>query len=91
MDSLPENNRILSKHLHISKKALSNNNVIVIGSPGTGKSTGIVIPNLLTASASYVVLDVKGELADGYGSYLKEKGYQIKMSESERNGKIESV
>ncbi len=78
MDSLPENNRILSKHLHISKKALSNNNVIVIGSPGTGKSTGIVIPNLLTASASYVVLDVKGELADGYGSYLKEKGYQIK-------------
>ena len=25
-----------------------------------------------------MVLDVKGELADGYGSYLKEKGYQIK-------------
>lgn len=37
-----------------------------------------MIPNLLTASASYVVLDVKGELLDGYGNYLKEKGYRIK-------------
>lgn len=78
-DKLPENNRLLSKHVSISKWALSNNNAIVIGSPGTGKSTGIVIPNLLTASASYVVLDVKGELADGYGNYLKQKGYQIKV------------
>lgn len=78
-DKLPENNRLLSKHVSISKRALSNNNAIVIGSPGTGKSTGIVIPNLLTASASYVVLDVKGELADGYGNYLKHKGYQIKV------------
>lgn len=77
-DSVPENNRFLSRHVKISKKGLSNNNAIVIGSPGTGKSTGIVIPNLLTASASYVVLDVKGELMDGYGNYLKEKGYRIK-------------
>lgn len=73
-----ENNRLLSRPVQISKKGLSNNNTIVIGSPGTGKSTGIVIPNLLTASASYVVLDVKGELLDGYGNYLKEKGYRIK-------------
>lgn len=77
-DPVLENNRLLSRHVQISKKGLSNNNTIVIGSPGTGKSTGIVIPNLLTASASYVVLDVKGELLDGYGNYLKEKGYRIK-------------
>ena len=41
-------------------KTQRNNNVMIVGSPGSGKTRGIVIPNLLMASGSYVVSDPKG-------------------------------
>lgn len=75
----PENNRILSKNLQVGLNKLSNNNAIFVGSPGTGKSMFVVTPNLLLGGASYVVLDVKGELLSKYGSYLSAIGYQIKV------------
>lgn len=59
--------RILSQHITLSKsgKKIANNNMIVVGAPGTGKSFRIVAPNLLRNDASVVVLDVKG------GSFTK--------------------
>ena len=75
----PENNRILSKNLQVGLNKLSNNNAIFVGSPGTGKSMFVVTPNLLLGGASYVVLDVKGELLSKYGNYLSAIGYQIKV------------
>lgn len=74
-----EKNFILSKHIKVSKNILSNNNILIIGSPGTGKSLFEVTPNLLLCAASYVVLDVKGELLRKYGNFLKERGYQLKV------------
>lgn len=78
----PKNNRILSKNLRISldgPDALSNNNGIYIGSPGTGKSMMMITPNLLNMASSYVFLDVKGELLGKYGNYLDHHGYDIKV------------
>ena len=45
--------RILSQHITLSKsgKKIANNNVIVVGAPGTGKSFRIVAPNLLRNDA----------------------------------------
>ena len=43
-------------------KTLRNNNAVIIGSPGSSKTRGIVIPNLLQASGSYVITDPKGNL-----------------------------
>ena len=59
-------------------KTQRNNNVLIVGSPGSGKTRGIVIPNLLMASGSYVVSDPKGNLCDTYGPYLRSKGYDVK-------------
>lgn len=56
-----------------------NNNVLVVGAPGTGKTTSVVVPNLLQAYGSYVVSDPKGRLYRQYGQYLKEKGYTVKV------------
>ena len=41
--------RILSQHITLSKsgKKIANNNMIVVGAPGTGKSFRIVAPNLI--------------------------------------------
>ena len=55
-----------------------NNNVLVVGASGAGKTRSIVIPNLLQASGSYVVSDPKGNLYQTYGAYLREQGYVVK-------------
>lgn len=45
---------------------------IVISSPGTGKTSAIVIPILLTAPHSMIVTDIKGELENLTAKYRKE-------------------
>ncbi len=54
-----------------------NNNVLVIGGSGTGKTRTIVSPNLKQAVGSYIVFDPKGQLYKQYGTYLKERGYHV--------------
>lgn len=55
-----------------------NNNVLVVGGSGCGKTRNIVIPNILQAVGSYVVSDPKGDLYKKYGGYLRSKGYDVK-------------
>ena len=55
-----------------------NNNVLVVGASGSGKTRSIVTPNLLQATGSYVISDPKGNLCQEYGSYLKSRGYIVK-------------
>lgn len=56
-----------------------NNNVLVVGAAGSGKTRSIVSPNILQASGSYVITDPKGQLHKKYGTYLKKKGYRVKV------------
>lgn len=70
-------NRLLSKNVKVSKKILSNNNMLVIGASGSYKTTSLVIPNLLRITNTKVILDVKGDLQYGYGNYLRQKGVAI--------------
>lgn len=55
-----------------------NNNVLVVGTSGAGKTRSIVTPNLLQATGSYIVSDPKGNLCEKYGPYLKNQGYEVK-------------
>ena len=55
-----------------------NNNVLVVGTSGAGKTRSIVTPNLLQATGSYVVSDPKGNLYKKYKDYLEKKGYVVK-------------
>ena len=85
MDSDDTKNRIITESLAISKgvaggkTVLSNNNMIVIGSPGTGKTTGVLAPNLLRPYNSKVILDIKGDLYRKYGNFLIEKGVRVNV------------
>lgn len=75
-------NMILSKNVNLSMRGfetMRNNNVIVIGGSGTGKSRFYVKPNLLQANASYIITDPSGELLQSHGQYLKDMGYKIKV------------
>ena len=55
-----------------------NNNVLVVGGSGCGKTRGIVEPNILEATGSYIICDPKGNLYKKYKNYLNSKGYIIK-------------
>lgn len=75
-----ENQMILAKNRYYSLDCIEtqrNNNVLVVGASGAGKTRSIVIPNLLQASGSYIVSDPKGNLYQQYGKYLREKGYEV--------------
>ncbi len=74
-------NRILSQHVKVDTQGdrkPSNNNMLVIGSAGTYKTTSVVARNLLKAQNNIIVLDVKGELMFKYGLYLKQQGYTVR-------------
>ncbi len=78
-------NRVYSDGLRISMKTSINNNVLVIGGSGVGKSFYLLTPNIYQADpkgkypGSYIFTDPKGELLQKNGAYLKSKGYRIRV------------
>lgn len=62
-----------------TRQTLRNNNVLVIGGSGSGKSRFFVKPNILQANCSYVITDPSGELLTSQGQFLKDQGYKIKV------------
>lgn len=57
-----------------------NNNTLIIGGSGSGKTRGFVMPNVLQAHSSYVITDPKGEILEKSGYFLEHiKGYKIRV------------
>jgi len=95
VDPVFENNIILSGTEFLSMNTRPKNpanarnlNAAVIGSSGSGKTRFWLTPQLLQASASksggcsYVVVDPKGSILGQVGSFLKKRGYKIKVFNS---------
>ncbi|MCI9545799.1 MAG: type IV secretory system conjugative DNA transfer family protein [Lachnospiraceae bacterium] len=62
-----------------TRQTMRNNNVLVIGGSGAGKSRFMVKPNLLQANCSYVITDPSGELLESCAGFLEKAGYKIKI------------
>ncbi|MDE7360454.1 MAG: type IV secretory system conjugative DNA transfer family protein [Oscillospiraceae bacterium] len=56
-----------------------NNNVLIVGGSGCGKTRNIVIPNISQCAGSYVVSDPKGDLYKKYKGYLRKNGYDVRV------------
>ncbi|WP_022774737.1 VirD4-like conjugal transfer protein, CD1115 family [Butyrivibrio sp. AE2015] len=54
-----------------------NNNDIIIGSSGSGKTGGYVIPNIQRIESSFVVTDTKNQLFKGFAHELEKRGYDV--------------
>lgn len=54
-----------------------NNNVLVVGGSGTGKTRSVVIPNMLRCGESLMICAPKGGFAKKYAKRLKKMGYNI--------------
>ena len=80
----PTNNIILSKTEQIKFNGKlpfeydRNKNIVAIGGSGSGKSYGLIEPNLLQKNSSYVVTDPKGTILPEVGNALKDD-YEIRV------------
>lgn len=54
-----------------------NNNDLIIGPSGAGKTRGYVIPNILQCSESMVIADTKGAICPEVGPILAQEGYKV--------------
>lgn len=59
-------------------KAL-NDNTLVVGTSGTGKTYSFLEPNLLQGSSNYIVADAKGNILSEIGPSLKKMGYNLQV------------
>lgn len=72
-------NMILGKGLVYGIKEKENVNVMIIGSAGSGKSFGVIKPNLLQMNTSFVITDPSGEIFRAEAKLLMENGYNVKI------------
>jgi type IV secretion system protein VirD4 len=56
-----------------------NNNVLILGTPGSGKTRSIIKPNLLEMNSSYVIIDTKGELTREFAGYFAQHDYDVRV------------
>lgn len=74
-------NIILSQTESLStdtRKTRRNNNILIVGGSGSGKTRFFVKPNLLQMHTSYVITDPKGTILEEVGQVLANNGYVIK-------------
>lgn len=75
----PESYRILGKDTKISENSRLtglNNNTLVTGISGCGKTGSYVTPNIFSTGGSIVVVDTKGLLYKKYAAALRRRGYK---------------
>lgn len=73
-------NIILSENCMIScEKDGYNNNVLVIGGPGMGKTHNVLEPNLRQLDGSYIISDPLGYIMSSTKDYFEKNGYAVKI------------
>lgn len=71
--------RILAESYTVSNNTRAtnlNNNDLIIGPAGAGKTGGYVIPNMLSSSESIIVADTKRSLCRKYEKTMRDMGYK---------------
>lgn len=74
-------NRMLSQNVYMTldtKHTDLNNNILIIGGSGCGKTFRFAKPNIMQMSSSYIITDPKGEIARDTAGFLKKHGYNVK-------------
>ncbi len=64
----------------------SDQHVMVIGSPGQGKSRSFVMPTMMNYGGSMFILDMSGELYEKTSGYMRKKGYEVYLMAPGRHG-----
>lgn len=71
---------LYTRNVKVSITSDCNNiNTLIVGAPGTGKSRGFIIPNIMQMNCNMVITDPKAEILIKVGSLLKDNGYDIRV------------
>lgn len=76
------NERQITEHIYMSmdeRVTGLNNNIMIVGGSGAGKTFRVARPLLRQMTGSYISIDPKGELERKEGRYLEERGYEIQV------------
>lgn len=79
-ETIGKGSRILAEKISAdndTRKTGLNNNDLIIGPSGSGKSRGYVLPNILQCCGSMVIADSKNSLYRKTGDFLQEEGYKV--------------
>lgn len=82
MNGFDYGERLLAEGIAVSNDTHEtgvNNNDLIIGGSGSGKTSGYVSRMLLNPHGSIVVSDTKGLLCRRFSNYLKKKGYKVSV------------
>lgn len=82
MNNFNYGERLLADAITVSNdthKTGVNNNDLIIGGSGSGKTSGYVSHMLLNPYGSMVISDTKGILCRRFSKYLKKKGYKVNV------------
>ncbi len=75
-----KNSRLLADKICVDNdthKTLLNNNDLIIGPAGAGKTRGYVMPNLFSCNESMIIADTKNTLYKTFADYLKNQGITV--------------
>ena len=76
---LTKTERLMMSNRPPDPKNARNQNVLVVGGSGSGKTRFWLKPNLLQCHSSYVVTDPKGSIVVECGNALLKNGYKVKI------------
>lgn len=79
---LTQTERLMMSNRPKDPKTARNNNVLVVGGSGSGKTRFFIKPNLMQLHSSYVVTDPKGSIAVECGKLMLRNGYKVKIFNS---------
>lgn len=76
---LTQTERLMMSNRPKNPRNARNNNVMIVGGSGSGKTRFWLKPNLMQCHSSYVVTDPKGSIVVECGKLLQREGYKIKI------------
>lgn len=63
----------------IGKSQKEDGHILVIGSPGCHKTSGIVLPSILTWQGTFVAVDIKGDISSFCSCHSKDIAYPVRV------------
>ena len=75
-------NRMISKNIQMTlntKQTDLNNNILVVGGSGAGKTFRFVKPQIMQMASSFIITDPKGEIMRDTAGFLKKHGYVVRV------------
>ena len=79
-DTLSATNRIVAEGCFVDNdthRTGLNNNDLIVGASGAGKTRGYVMPNIMHSDESMIVVDTKGQLFKKLSGQLAARGFEV--------------